>query len=64
MLPKGNVMIMICDLNNKLTFDHRFLRHGLDDRKNNGELCADFCHFNRTVIDATLFEHKAWQKIS
>lgn len=54
-LSKGDIMIVIADLNAKVGSDllslpgHVMRRHGAGDRTNNAERFIDFCSFNASI---------------
>ena len=68
-IPKGDINIVMGDLNAKVGPDNEGLKHvmgthGLGTRNNNGERFVDFCNSNDLVIGGTLFPHKQFHKLT
>ena len=66
---RGDITVVIGDLNAKVGADRTTLEHvlsnqGIGIRNYNGERFVDFCNTNHLVIGGTVFQHKPCHKIS
>lgn len=68
-LSKGDIMIVMDDLNskvdhNKILLRHMMGKHGLSDRNGNSERFVEFSSSHRLIMRGTLFEHTIYQKVN